>query len=147
MHRHICFDKGGIKENKSRCCCREKVKDEYIRKMIEKTSTLKVGMPNNQTSDIVCLVSEEAALKYQKGMNPDFTIGTTKSGKPRINKNADDTLYMMLSAEGGYTRRGNGTIKVLTSQKEKFEVMARGNRADGDAGKDLLPSGLHPGLL
>ena len=32
--------------------------------MIEKTSTLKVGMPNNQTSDIVCLVSEEAALKY-----------------------------------------------------------------------------------
>lgn len=71
MHRHICFDKGGIKENKSRCCCREKVKDEYIRKMIEKTSTLKVGMPNNQTSDIVCLVSEEAALKYQKGMNPE----------------------------------------------------------------------------
>ena len=39
--------------------------------MIEKTSTLKVGMPNNQTSDIVCRVSEEAALKYQKGMNPE----------------------------------------------------------------------------
>lgn len=71
MHRHICFDKGGIKENKSRCCCREKVKDEYIRKMIEKTSTLKVGMPNNQTSDIVCLVSEEAALKYQKELKPE----------------------------------------------------------------------------
>lgn len=71
----------------------------------------------------------------QKGMNPDFTVGTTKSGKPRINKKADDTLYMMLSAEGGYTRRGNGTIKVLSSQKDKFEVMARGNGADGDAGR------------
>lgn len=42
---------------------------------------------------------------------------------------------MMLSAEGGYTRRGNGTIKVLSSQKDKFEVMARGNGADGDAGR------------
>lgn len=71
----------------------------------------------------------------QEGMNPDFTVGTTKSGKPRINQKADDTLYMMLSAEGGYTRRGNGTIKVLESQKEKFEVMARGNGADGDAGR------------
>ena len=72
-------------------------------------------------------------IKY--GMNSDFSVGTTKSGKPRINKKADDTLYMMLSAEGGYTRRGNGTIKVLTSQKEKFKVMARGNGADGDAGR------------
>lgn len=71
----------------------------------------------------------------KKGMNPDFTIGTTKSGKPRINKKDDKTLYMMLSAEGGYTRRGNGTIKVLASQKEKFEVMTRGNGADGAAGR------------
>ncbi len=73
--------------------------------------------------------------KIEKGLNPDFTIGTTKSGKPRINKKADNTLYMMLSAEGGYTRRGDGTIKVLESQREKFEVMARGNGADGDAGR------------
>lgn len=73
--------------------------------------------------------------KIEKGLNPDFTIGTTKSGKPRINKKADNTLYMMLSAEGGYTRRGNGTIKVLESQREKFEVIARGNGADGDAGR------------
>ena len=69
----------------------------------------------------------------ESGMNPNYTIGTTKSGKPRLNKKADNTLYMMLSAEGGYTRRGNGTIKVLSSQKDEFEVMARGNGADGDA--------------
>ena len=71
----------------------------------------------------------------ESGMNTDYTIGTTKSGKPRLNKKSDNTLYMMLSAEGGYTRRGNGTIKVLSSQKDKFEVMARGNGADGDAGR------------
>ena len=28
----------------------------------------------------------------KEGMNPDFTIGTTKSGKPRINKRDDNTL-------------------------------------------------------
>lgn len=73
--------------------------------------------------------------EVKKGLNPELTIGTTKSGKARINLKADDTMYMMLSAEGGYTRRGNGTIKVLESQKKKFEVMARGNGADGDAGR------------
>lgn len=69
------------------------------------------------------------------GMNLEFTIGTTKSGRPRINKKTDKELYMLLSAEGGYTRRGNGTIKVLESQKENFEVLSRGNGADGDAGR------------
>ena len=71
----------------------------------------------------------------QCGMNPDYTIGTTKSSKPRLNKKSDNILYMMLSAEGGYTRRGDGTIKVLASQKDKFEVLARGNGADGAAGR------------
>ena len=71
----------------------------------------------------------------KEGMHPEYTIGTTKSGKPGINKKADNALYLLLSAEGGYTRRGNGTIKVLKSQKEDFEVMARGNGADGAAGR------------
>lgn len=45
----------------------------------------------------------------KEGMNPDFTIGTTKSGKPRINKRDDNTLYMMLSSKGGIhqTRQRN----------------------------------------
>lgn len=41
----------------------------------------------------------------------------------------------MLSAKGGYTRRGNGTIHVLKKQKENFKVIACGNGADGAAGK------------
>lgn len=69
------------------------------------------------------------------GLNSDYTVGTTKSGKPRIVKKDDDTMYLTLSAEGGYTRRGNGTIKVLEAHKDEFEVMARGNGADGAAGR------------
>ena len=69
------------------------------------------------------------------GLNPELTIGPTKSARPRIKRMVDDTLYMMLSAEGGYTRRGNGTIKVLESQIDEFEVLAAGNGADGDAGR------------
>ena len=80
---------------------------------------------------VLTFIPKDTTIK--SGMNPDYTIGTTKSGKPRLNKKADNTLYMMLSAEGGYTRRGNGTINVLSSQKDKFEVIARGNGADGDA--------------
>lgn len=71
-----------------------------------------------------------------QGMNENISIGTTKSGKPRIieNSSSDDNMYLMLSSKGGYTRRGNGTIQVLVSQKHLFKILARGNGADGDAG-------------
>ena len=71
----------------------------------------------------------------KKGLNQDYTIGKTKSGKPKVIKKFDETLYMLLSAEGDYTRRGNGTIMVLANQKDKFEVLSRGNGADGEAGR------------
>ena len=71
----------------------------------------------------------------EKGMNETFTIGKTKSGKPRINMAKDDTLYLLLSSQGGYTRRGCGTIQVLQESKEDFEVLANGWGADGTAGR------------
>ena len=49
------------------------------------------------------------------GLRTDLTIGLTKAGKPRINRNKDKDMYLALSSERGYTRRGNG--------------------ADGDAGR------------
>ena len=73
--------------------------------------------------------------KIAKGINRELTIGTTKSGKPRINKQKDNTLYMLLSAQGGYTRRGDGYIQVPSRQKELFQILARGNGADGMAGR------------
>lgn len=59
------------------------------------------------------------------GLHKDLTIGSTKSGNPRIIKASDDKLCMILSAEGRYTRRGNGTIQVLRSDMDKYSVLRR----------------------
>lgn len=67
------------------------------------------------------------------GMRSDLTIGLSKSGKPRINRAKDKDIYLALSTERGYTRRGNGVVKVPVSQT--VELIARGNGADGDAGR------------
>lgn len=67
------------------------------------------------------------------GLRPYLTIGLTKSGKPRINRGKDKDIYLALSTERGYTRRGNGVIKVPVGQT--VELIARGNGADGDAGR------------
>ena len=70
-----------------------------------------------------------------KGLNPDFTIGLTRSGKPRINVQKDGTLYLIISTEGGYTRRGCGWIGSWKKNKLSYNVIAKGNGADGDAGR------------
>lgn len=73
--------------------------------------------------------------EIKSGINEEYSIGSTKSGKPRIVKKKDNELYMILSAKGGYTRRGDGTIKVLVKDSKNIEVLARGNGADGLAGR------------
>lgn len=68
------------------------------------------------------------------GLRSDLTVGLTKAGKPRINHTAKDKdIYLALSSERGYTRRGNGIIKTPVGQD--VELIARGNGADGDAGR------------
>ena len=67
------------------------------------------------------------------GMRSDLTIGLSKSGKPRINYGKDKDMYLALSSERGYTRRGNGVVKVPAGQT--VGLIARGNGADGDAGR------------
>ena len=62
-----------------------------------------------------------------------LTIGLTKAGKPRINRSKDKDMYLALSTERGYTRRGNGIVKTPVGQT--VELIARGNGADGDAGR------------
>lgn len=68
--------------NTGQVCCASKrflvqnsVKDEYIRKMVEKISTLKVGMPSDPSSDIGCLVSEEAAIEVERQVNATVAQG------------------------------------------------------------------------
>lgn len=67
------------------------------------------------------------------GLRIDLTIGLSKAGKPRINRGKDKDMYLALSSERGYTRRGNGVIKAPVSQA--VERIARGYGADGDAGR------------
>lgn len=71
--------------------------------------------------------------KIKRGQTYDLTIGQTKSGKPKIVKKETDELYMLLSSEGGYTRRGDGIVYVLKGAN--VEVLTRGNGADGMAGR------------
>lgn len=69
------------------------------------------------------------------GLHKELTIGQTKTGKPRIIKEEDNKLYVILSSEGGYTRRGCGFIHIMERDKDKIKVLALGNGADGDAGR------------
>lgn len=68
--------------NTGQVCCASKrflvqnsIKDEYIRKMVDKIKTLKVGMPSDDASDIGCLISEEAAIEVEKQVNKTVESG------------------------------------------------------------------------
>lgn len=69
-----------------------------------------------------------------EGLKEDLTIGTTKSGKPKMLK-GNDGLFLILSSKGGYTRRGCGYVLVNKEHQNNVKVIARGNGADGDAGR------------
>ena len=61
-----------------------------------------------------------------------LTIGYSRSGRPKICR-GDEGMYLILSSEKDYTRKGCGRIKVPVDQRT--EVIARGIGADGDAGR------------
>ena len=81
---------------------------------------------------LIVLPSE---VDIQKGLNPDITIGLSKSGKPRINRFKDDKLFLIIDTAGGYTRRGDGVASVHQSCKDDVKVLSYGNGADGLAGR------------
>jgi hypothetical protein len=64
--------------------------------------------------------------KYANG------IGKTQKGMPKITRE-DGKFYAVLSSNGGYTRRGNGYVTLVTP--ELVTVLSEGEGADGDAGR------------
>ena len=68
-----------------------------------------------------------------KGLNPSLTIGKSQSGRPRIHAEKNDDMFLILSSERRYTRRGDGCIKAPKNQE--IEMITRGNGADGAAGR------------
>ncbi len=73
-------------------------------------------------------------IEIKQGMN-HLTIGQTKSGLPRINTYSDDGMFALLSSEGGYTRRGDGFFKMEEEELQNISILAKGNGADGAAGR------------
>ena len=68
--------------NTGQVCCASKrfliensVKDEYIKRMIEKINSLKVGNPQDMSTDIGCLVSEDAAIEVERQVNETIAAG------------------------------------------------------------------------
>ena len=70
--------------NTGQVCCASKrflvensVKDEYIRRMVEKINSLKQGDPQDMSTDIGCLVSEDAAIEVERQVNETIAAGAT----------------------------------------------------------------------
>lgn len=69
------------------------------------------------------------------GCNYDYTIGQTKSGRPHINKVKDNRTFLLISTQGRYTRRGCGWVGTWKQNTGEYKVLAKGNGADGIAGR------------
>ena len=70
--------------NTGQVCCASKrflvensVKDEYIRRMVEKINSLKQGDPQDMSTDIGCLVSEDAAIEVERQVQETIAAGAT----------------------------------------------------------------------
>lgn len=70
--------------NTGQVCCASKrfliensVKEEYIKRMVEKINSLKQGNPQDMSTDIGCLVSEEAAIEVERQVNKTIAEGAT----------------------------------------------------------------------
>ncbi len=71
----------------------------------------------------------------EEGLHKDLSIGLSKSGRPKIIKKEEDKIFLILDSEHAYTRRGDGKIFALVANEEQAKVIARGNGADGLAGR------------
>lgn len=70
------------------------------------------------------------------GMAQNLAIVLSKTGRPCIKYRAASPLCLLISTEGGYTRRGDGVIEVPAAQHhDAFTILGEGNGADGDAGR------------
>ena len=70
--------------NTGQVCCASKrflvensVKDEFIKKMTDKINSLKQGNPQDMSTDIGCLVSEEAAIEVERQVQETIKAGAT----------------------------------------------------------------------
>ena len=101
--------------NAGQVCCASKrflihkdIKNEFIENMISKVSTLKVGMPDKEDTDIGCLINEKAANKVREQVDKTVSqgakilIGGRKKGafyEPTIIDNVTKEMDIMKNME------------------------------------------------
>ena len=68
--------------NTGQVCCASKrflvhnnVKDEFIKRAVERVKTLKVAIPQNENADIGCLINEKAAITVQEQIKKTIEQG------------------------------------------------------------------------
>ncbi len=68
--------------NTGQVCCASKrflvsnaIKEKFVRKLIEKIRTLKVGMPADPTTKIGCLITEQAAIRVEEQVKKTLEQG------------------------------------------------------------------------
>lgn len=79
------------------------------------------------------LIVPKSIDQIKEGLSQGLTMGKTKTNKPKLIIERDDHLFLLLETRCGYTRRGDGFIKVQDTSA--VDVLAAGNSADGDAGR------------
>lgn len=63
-------------------------------------------------------------------------VGTTKSGKPRLDASKSEQGWIArISTDGAYIRGANGNVSVHPDHADNVTVIARGYGAFGDAGR------------
>lgn len=101
--------------NTGQVCCASKrflvhkdIKDEFIRKVIAKISTLRVGMPLDESTDIGCLINENAAIRVSDqvketvSQGANIVVGGRRKGaffEPTIIDNVTKDMDVMKDME------------------------------------------------
>ena len=101
--------------NTGQVCCASKrflvhkdIKDEFIRKAIAKISTLRVGMPLDESTDIGCLINENAAIRVSDqvketvSQGANIVVGGRRKGaffEPTIIDNVTKDMDVMKDME------------------------------------------------
>lgn len=67
------------------------------------------------------------------GLHTDLTIGFSKTNRPRIYHVSSHEMWLILQSGHSYSRKGNG--RIYATAQSRPEIYARGNGADGDAGR------------
>jgi hypothetical protein len=93
-----------------------------------------LGEEGRGRKEIILPTPNNLDLKSISGVNYNLSLGLSKNGKLRINQGNTD-FHIIVSSEGGYTRRGNGKSFILVPQKEAFSVVDYAYGADGAAGR------------